>query len=345
MTEQEIHERMLENISDEEDKSTGSFIFDVTKAGAIEFHLFGEEIQAVSDKQNIDNLHGDELERFVFQRTGIERRPATKASTEVIISGSEGSVINEGDLVATEDINFVVQETKTIGPSGVVTVLVVAEEYGTVGNVPENSIIHFPVTLPGIVDVYNPDPVTNGYEAETDESLRQRYYDALQRPAKAGNKYHYEQWAMEVVGVGGVRVFPRYNGPLTMKIVIIDANGQPADEELVSRTRSHIENEMPFGVEDLNVSSAISVPINIEVDLVIAEGYEEADVLENIKEKIIEYLQLIAFRQSFVSYAQIGFMIIDSDGVIDYQNLIVNGGTANIPIGEDEVAVLGGVNE
>lgn len=345
MTEQEIHERMLENISDEEDKSVGSFIFDVTKAGAIEFHLFGKEIQAVSDKQNIDNLHGDELERFVFQRTGIERRPATKASTEVIISGLEGSVINEGDLVATEDINFVVQETKTIGPSGVVTVLVVAEEYGTVGNVPENSIIHFPVTLPGIIDVYNPEPVTNGYEAETDESLRQRYYDALQRPAKAGNKYHYEQWAMEVVGVGGVRVFPRYNGPLTMKVVIIDANGQPADEELVSRTRTHIENEMPFGVEDLNVSSAISVPINIEVDLVIAEGYEEADVIENIKEKIIEYLQSIAFRQSFVSYAQIGFTIIDSDGVIDYQNLTVNGGTANIPIGEDEVAVLGGVNE
>lgn len=345
MTEQEIHERMLENISDEEDKSVGSFIFDVTKAGAIEFYLFGKEIQAVSDKQNIDNLHGDELERFVFQRTGIERRPATKASTEVVISGSEGSVINEGDLVATEDINFVVQETKTIGPSGVVTVLVVAEEYGTVGNVPENSIIHFPVTLPGIIDVYNPEPVTNGYEAETDESLRQRYYDALQRPAKSGNKYHYEQWAMEVVGVGGVRVFPRYNGPLTIKVVIIDANGQPADEELVSRTRTHIENEMPFGVEDLNVSSAISVPINIEVDLVIAEGYEEADVIENIKEKIIEYLQSIAFRQSFVSYAQIGFTIIDSDGVIDYQNLTVNGGTANIPIGEDEVAVLGGVNE
>ena len=36
---------------------------------------------------------------------------------------------------------------------------------------------------------------------------------------KAGNKYHYREWALEVTGVGDAKIFPRYNGPLSIKVV------------------------------------------------------------------------------------------------------------------------------
>lgn len=344
-TVKEIHDRMLTNVNVELDRSTGSFIWDATRAPAIEFEEQQAEIQNVYNKLDVNNLKDDELDRFVYQRTGIKRKEATKATTTVVISGSVGAEIQIGDIVATDTINFLSLENKTIGESGSVHVLIEAEEYGSIGNVPADSINRFPASISGLIDVYNPNPVTNGYEEEPDDALRQRYFDKLQRPGKAGNKYHYEEWSKEVVGVGDVRVIPRFNGPLTMKVVIIDSNKQLASEELVDQVKEHIEEEMPFGVDELLVVSATGIPINISVDLTLADGYEESEVISFIKETINEYLQEIAFKTSFVSYAKIGSAILDSDGVIDYENLIVNAGTSNVPIANDELAILGGVNE
>ncbi|WP_342510597.1 baseplate J/gp47 family protein [Sporosarcina sp. FSL K6-1522] len=344
-TEQQIHERMLTKVDDDYDKSNGSFIFDSTKVAAIEFAEQQKKIHVVESKMDVENLYGDELTRFVYQRTGRKRKPATTATTTVIISGSSGASIQINDFVGSDNVYYVSLENKTIDESGLMHVLVEAQAYGIVGNVPAGAINHFPVSIPGLIDVYNPEPVMNGYEAETDNELRQRYYDKLQRPGKAGNKYHYEEWAKEVVGVGGVRVIPRFNGPLTMKVVIIDSNKQPASVELVANVDAHIRKEMPFGVEELLVISASGVPINIIATLSLAGGYTEALAKENITKNIAKYLKDIAFKTTFVSYAKTGSEIIDSDGVLDYADLLVNGGIANIPIGDEEVAIMGGVNE
>ena len=45
----------------------------------------------------------------------------------------------------------------------------------------------------------------------------------------------------------------------------------------------------------------------------------------------------------YISYARIGAAIIGTTGVLDYSDLKVNGGTSNIVIPKESVAVLGGV--
>ncbi|WP_413362215.1 baseplate J/gp47 family protein [Lysinibacillus sp. 3P01SB] len=344
-TVQEIHSRMLANTSSELDRSNGSFVFDVERAAAIEFNKQQESIAKVQSKLDIYNLTGDELTRYVYQRTGIKRRPATKATVQVIISGAEGAEMKVGDAVATDSLNFVSLENQKIGASGSMVVAVESELPGRAGNIPANHINRFPITIPGLVNVYNPEPTANGYEAETDDELRQRYFDKLQRPGKAGNKYHYEEWAKEVPGVGAVKVFPRFNGPLTMHVILIDQNGMPAPTDLVEKVRTHIEEEMPFGVEELLIEAAKPLVLDLTVDLILAEGYLVEKVITNIKANISDYLKKIALTSTFVSYAKIGAMIIESEGALDYQNLFINGTAANIAIAEDEVAVMGGVNE
>lgn len=339
-SEEEIRQEMLRHIQNTIDKSQNSLIYDAVSPAAIEFANFYLKLQGIADKQDVEKLEDEELERFVYQRTGIKRKPATKASTIVIISGQEGTKIPKGSLVSTGKINFITTEDTTIGINGQTSVVVECEEYGSIGNVPANTIVIFPVTILGAVDVYNPEPVINGYDAESDKELRQRYYEKLQRPAKAGNKYHYEQWAKEVVGVGGVRVVPRWNGPLTVKVIIIDSNGQPASEDLVDRVFNHIEGERPFGA-DVTVVSAIPVEIDISVNLVLADGYTEQQVKNYISKNIADYLKSIAFKTNYVSYAQIGSIILDTEGVLDYSNLQINGGISNIPIGDEEVAIMG----
>ena len=150
---------------------------------------------------------------------------------------------------------------------------------------------------------------------------------------------------MEVTGTGDARVFPCYNGPLSVKVVVIDSNKQPADESLIKSVQQHIEEEMPFGVRDLSVISASALKINLTVTLSIMSDYIEANVIEMIKANITQYLSDIAFTSTFVSYAKIGSIIIDSEGVLDYENLLVNGDTSNVPIGDEQVAIMGGVNE
>mgnify|MGYP001023256876 CR=1 FL=1 len=339
-TEENIKKEMLDNISDEVDKTENKFINNAITPAAIKFAETYIELDYIANKLDVKNLEGEELERFIYQRTGIKRKPATKATTVVIVLGQEGAKISKGDLVATDTINFIVQEDITIDESGQARVFVVCERYGIVGNVPANSINKFPISIPGLIDVYNPEQITNGYNAETDNELRVRYYEKLQRPAKAGNKYHYEQWAKEVTGVGGIRVVPRWNGPLTVKVVIIDSNGQPASQDLIDNTFNHIESERPFGA-NVTVASAEPVEINISVTLALAEGYEDLRVKEDISKNIAEYLKSIAFKTNYISYAQIGSIILDTDGALDYSNLQVNNGIVNIPIGSEEVAIMG----
>lgn len=309
-SEEQIKDDMLKNIQNTVDKTQNSLIHDALSPASIEFALMYLNLEEIADKLDVENLRGEELERFVYPRTGITRKYATKAITTVIVSGQEGSKIKKGDLVGSDTVNFISLEERIIGASGQTTVIVSCESFGSIGNVPANSINKFPVTIPGLVDVYNPDAVTNGYNAETDDELRQRYYDKLQRPGKAGNKYHYEEWAKEVVGVGDVRVFPRWDGPLTVKVVIVDANKLPADGELVDRVEAHIEGERPFGA-DVTVVSATGKEIDVTVDLTVANGYTEGEVKDIIKGNLIKYFKEIAFKSNYVSYAMVGSAYLD----------------------------------
>jgi uncharacterized phage protein gp47/JayE len=343
-TSKEIHDRMLTNVSDEYEKTIGSFIYDATMPGAVIFAETQAEIEAVESKMDVYNLTSSELTKFVYQRTGIMRKAATIASTTVLITGDVGSTINIGDLVGTDTLNFIVLETKTIEETGSMLVLVGSELPGVVGNVPTNTINQFPVSIDGLNTVTNPTAVDNGYREETDWELIQRYFDKLQRPGKAGNIYHYLEWARSVIGVGDAKVIPQWNGLLTVKVVVIDSNKQPASAGLITEAFNYIEGERPFGA-DVTVVSAAPLLINLTFTLTLEGGYVEATVIESIKENISLYLQEIAFKSSVVSYAKTGGILIETEGVLDYENLLVNGATANIPIGVEEVAIMGGVNE
>lgn len=338
-SEEEIKRSMLDDVKNTVDKSQNSLVHDAISPAAIELALMYMNLERVASKLDVENLEGEELERFIYQRTGIRRKQSTKALTIVVISGQEGARIRKGDLVSTKTVNFVSLENRELGKEGQISVFVSCENYGSIGNFPANSINKFPISISGLVDVYNPAPVTNGYDAELDNDLRQRYYDKLQRPGKAGNKYHYLEWAKEVTGVGDAKVISRWDGPLSVKVIIINSNKQVADEDLISRVKAHIESQRPFGA-NVTVVSAKAKEVNISVDLTVEASF----AIEEVKREIEKYLKEMAFKSEYISYAQIGSIIINSKGVIDYTNLKINNGVSNILIEDEEVAVMGVIN-
>lgn len=338
-TEENIKKEMLDNISNKIDKGEKSLTYDAISPVAIELANMYIELDYVVNKLDTENLSGEELERFIYQRTGIERKLATKATTVVTISGQEGAKISKGDLVGADTVNFISTEDKSIDSTGQMTVLVECEEYGSIGNVPANSINSFPVTIPGLIDVYNAETVSNGYDAETDTELRNRYYEKLQRPATSGNKYHYLNWAKEVTGVGDAKVIPLWNGPGTVKVVIVDSNKNPATEDLITNVFRYIEEERPIGAT-VTVVSAVAKNVEITAKVSLAEGHTIQLVLDKFKSDLEQYRKNIAFKDSYISYAAIGNILFTVDGVLDYTDLQLNGAMKNIALGEEEIPIF-----
>jgi len=99
----------------------------------------------------------------------------------------------------------------------------------------------------------------------------------------------------------------------------------------------------PIGAR-VTVEPATSVLINVSAALTIIPGYNADSVRSAVVVNLRAYLQSLALQaDNDVRYVRVGETILDTPGVLDYANLTLNGGTANITIGQTEVAVLGSV--
>ena len=337
-----IHERMLSAIDDGYDKTKGEAVYDLTMPTAIEAARLDEKSDLLLDKGFSDTATGSDLDRKVSE-LGIDRKSATFASGVVTVSGVAGASIPKGELVASDTVTFSFARDDEIPVSGKLDVPVECTSPGAKGNVPAGAIKSFPKTLEGLRTVTNSEPIKNGYDEETDDDLRDRYYTKVRTPATSGNKWHYLGWAKEVVGVGDAKVFPLRDGPGTVGVVIINSNKVGASQDLVEACAAHIEEERPVGAA-VTVSSAEELPIAVSAKLVIDSNNYSADkVKEAIEQAVRAYLADIAFREDYVSYAKIGSLLMACPGVLDYSNLTVNGGMENVLVPDESVAVPGGV--
>lgn len=338
----EILKRMLTNLDKRYDRTKGGFFYDFFATVAIEIKRLELGQSNILKNYFVATATGSYLTKKCAER-GVNRKLATASTGYVTVKGVEGAAIVQGERVASDLINFKFTESKTIPAGGVATVSVECEVKGVSGNVPSGSITSFPKTLTGLYDVTNPDAFTNGYDEENDEALRERYYTVVQTPPTSGNKHQYKNWALEVTGTGGAKVIPRWAGRNTVKVIIISANATGASAELVKNVFDYIEDVRPIGA-DVTVVSAAEKPIKLSLNIAIdVDNYNAADVKKEVEKNLENYIKSIAFNRSYVSYAKIGAVILDTAGVIDYNNLRMNGNTENINIADDEVAAYGGV--
>ncbi len=343
-----IQARLLANIDDSYNKSEGEFVYDSLKPVAIELESAYTTIEGLLDKISAESATGKDLDKIV-KGVGLTRKLTTQSTGTVIITGSVGSPINKGDLVSSDNLNFAFTETTTIPSNEVVEIAVKCESYGNIGNIPIGAIKYFPKTLVGLQTVTNKKAFSNGYDEETDEALRKRYYAKIQTPATSGNKHHYQNWALEVTGVGGARVVPLWNGNGTVKIIIVNSNGTGADQTLIDSVKNYIdpndgtgEGQAPIGAT-VTVISAVEKAINITANVNIVNGLNLGTIQTNFNTSVTEYLQSVSFNTSYISIAKIGNILLNTEGIIDYSDLKINNTTSNIDLNDEEIAVIGDI--
>ena len=270
---------------------------------------------------------------------GIERKTGQKAVTMLTITGTNGTVIEKGKVFVTnDDLEFETDDYVTIA-DGTAVISATALDIGTKYNVLEGAITNQLSSSQGINTVTNTQ-ATGGTEKETDESLLSRLLEHMRNPATSGNIAHYKEWGLEVDGVGDVRVIPTWNGPGSVKVIIIGNDKRPVDETILTNCYDHIEEKRPIGAA-VTVVSAVGIDININAKIIIDDTTTINIVTSKFTEVLNEYFMSLAFVRNTVVYNRISHMLLDIPGVEDYESLTINGTTTNIELQEYDVPVLG----
>lgn len=357
--EETIHRRMLEKAPPGISTKEGDFFWDATRPTAIEkAELVQLKLQHFLRLCFPQTSYGQYLD-FLGEMKGIFRHPATPATGNVVFTGQPGTVIPAGFVVLTETagtfpaIEFQTKERTQIGEDGTVTVAVECLEPGTIGNVAANTITLLSEPINGIASVTNPEPFSGGREMEDDDSFRERILMAYDEPL-SGAKKDYIRWAKEVPGVGAVYVIPLWGGPGTVKVLITDSNGQPANQELIEDVQNHIapDGNLGGGLAPIGADVTVDAPevfaVDIAFSLFLKDGYDAETVVENIKARLRDFMAGFELNTGDrpperITVTKVGHEILSVDGVADYANLTLNGNDEYVEIPVAKIPVLGEV--
>lgn len=357
-SEEEIHKEMLAVITEiipDMDVTEGSVAWDFTRPTAKEKSRM-VNFNLVELIKNMFPMwaYSDNLDNLAYTR-GITRKPAVAATGELTITGKIGTIIPDGFIFSTEsDLESAAVLFQTVGTHTIdgdddpatITIPIQAVNAGHEGNVAAGKITLLSKPIKEIQTVKNKQPTTGGVDIEDDEALRQRIieYDQQQGVSYVGSITDYRRWCMEVTGVGSVRVIPVDDGSGVVTLVVIDANSQPASEELCEEIYNHImsPDDPEQRIAPVNSKLVVVPPETITVKISATVTTENGVGIEAIRtdfyEELLEYYKT-AMAQGIVRINEVSAILIDINGVADFTGLKLNGSTNNISVGDNKMPI------
>lgn len=328
MTYENLLNFALSRVSDDRDKREGSVVYDAIAPCVYLLAQGFFYLSTSSDLVLLDTAVDTYLDR-VGDMYGVGRNPATNAVWRAMSTVE----LEVGTRFGHEDITYAVVEKLGEGEYSLQ-----CEQLGSVGNTYIGELdnldnVDAVVTLDSLITV--------GEDEETDEHYRSRIYDRVQLPATSGNVAHYKMWAKQVSGCGDCKVIPLWNGPGTVKLIVVDIE-MGIDSDLPDKVKEHVETLRPIGA-DVTVVSPTEKQINVAAKVSFDSSVDLDTIQKELETELRAYISSLAFSTYIVSYARIGAIILTIPGVIDYSDLTVNGMTKNIVVADDEIPVVGSI--
>ena len=324
-----IKQRILDNINIDIDKREGSFVSNM--AGPLSQELAKAYIN-MSDILSLGFIE-DNFDTFLDKRVGefgVYRKQGSKAIGEIKVEGQDGATIENGTIIKSNDLYFTVLNDIELPNDN--TIYVEANEVGYKYNLLANTEFELVEKNDKVTKLINEVEFVNGVDVETDEDLRKRFVKVVNKPSTSGNKNHYEEWALEVNGVGRAVVYPLWdkdngmNGNGTVKVMVIGNDNKPVSEDILENARLHIEENMPIGCQlTVTTPSLLNVAVNANIEL--KEGYELEDVKADFENSLNEYLKEVATE---LTYSKVYGLLANHLGIEDISGLLVNDNNINI---------------
>lgn len=353
-----LMELALSYVPDDRDKRQGSVIYDalapfcqVLAAGAIQLRNFYTQTYAVT-------ATGEDLDNRVAEQ-GITRYAATYAVRKISVADEEGNPValpmgaRFSTISNTRPVNYAV--TAQYVEDGIAvpgSYEATCEELGIIGNEYSGNLINI-TFIQGLASAVMSSTLVPARDLETDEELRERYFDTINQKAFGGNIADYREKAMGLAGVGAVQIYPVWNGGGTVKLSIVDPTYGPCSPEFVASIQRAIDPENAQGEQGTGIGIAPighkvtvvtpdEVTINVEASIVLGTNYTLGHVEEPIREAIASYIQ--SLRQHWaestdlneyscdVFLSRMSAAIITVPGVANVTNVTINGATQDISL-------------
>lgn len=319
---------------DKYNKTKGCWLWDIMKACACGMSDITADNENVANKMYADKLQGDELEDFVSNWSYIVKKKFTQATGFVTFFAKEGKTgtVPEGTYVSNGKTKYITSESGTITvPGGFVNIPVVAAEYGSIGNCDADEVNTIITSIEFLQSCNNYNSITGGEDNESDESLLNRYREAMAKQANAGNMAYYEELAKSIDGVGNAYCIPCPNGVAgTVWIYITNSDDKLVTESVIATVQAKIDpnrngdgaGAAPVGAV-VTVKNPLLMDIAVEFSVILEDGYTIENIASEIKNRLGDYFKQ-AFEDKILRYNQVGKCILDTAGVKDYKNLTVN---------------------
>ena len=348
-TPETIRDRILARSSTVLDTREGSFAFDIVSPMAFEIWRQKMTMEEFLSAFYIDENSGKYLDPHAHL-VGLVRKSGAAAVAVMTFTGREGLVIPAGTVFFSDTGKEFTLEEDAVIQNGTAAGRIVAAKVGESYNVDACTINQMLRNISGL-ETYTNEAATGGADPEKDSALYGRIDQKRKNPATSSNEAHYREWALEMDGVGDCRVDRLWNGNGTVRVVVVGYDYDPVDDTVVAAVAENIETKRAVGAH-VTVISAGGVSINVAATLTIDPSTTLAAVKTAFTELLTSYLQesiAQVFKQNdreilgTIYYNRIAALLMAVDGVIDYADLTVNGGTDNITLDDVSVPVAGEV--
>ena len=349
MTYDLILQRMLKRVSTSYpnlDTRQGSVIYNALAPAAIELAIAYTELDNVLNESFVDTASRPYL-YLACEEMGIDTS---------VFDPSVGTFQGEFDVEVPigsrwncDLYNYIVEEL--IGQDEETNYYKYKLTCETLGSAP-NSVtgtLTAITTIPsGLTYAQLTECLIEGEDASTDDEIRAAYYEYIDSAASDGNIGQYERWCAEYDGIGNHKIIPLWNGANTVKVSILSTSNRAASDELIASFQEYLDpgttgmgdGEAPIGAF-VTVSTATEVPIDVACEINLRSGYSSVPDIDGALEN---YFSSVAYERTLLSYMNIGAVILAVDGIDSISNLTINGGTADITVGNEEIPIVGTTN-
>lgn len=351
-----IRQRMLQRVPASIDKREGSVIYDAAAPAAIELELLYATLDFFLKATFADTAPREFLVERAKER-GMEPYPAS-ASVVKVIASPASAVLPLGSRFSCDDVNFVI--TAKLETAGEYEAT--CETAGSIGNKSESLLIPIDY-IAGLQTATLAEILVPGEDEEETEAFRARYLASFNSMAYGGNIADYKDKVNAIPGVGGVKVYPVWNGGGTVRIVFMTSENKSPEPEFVQQVQTDIDPTQnqgdgigiaPIGhtvtVEGVKIES---VDIGLNIEFRSGETFSARE--EEIRAAIQDYFDTLnagweatqevsTSRYSndgiIVRISQIESRLLAEDYIKDISHTTLNGAEDNLEIADDALAGL-----
>lgn len=346
MTYEVVLKRMLDKIPANLDKREGSIIFDALAPAAVELQLMYIELDAV-----LKELFADTAGRAYLVKRAAERGLSPKPASFAVLKGEFNMDIPIGSRFSLETLNYAAVKRIAQGQYQLQ-----CETVGAVGNRLFGPLIPIEY-MKGLTKAELTELLIPGEDEEETEHFRSRYFDSLSSQAFGGNVADYKQKTIALAGIGGVKVFPVWDGGGTVKLVLLNSEYRAPAEELLKQVKEAVD---PVGQEGegyglapightVTVEAAKEIAVNLKTSLSFQSGWDFEICREGIEAALDAYFNELrrgweGRTSTIVRISQLESRLLDVKGILDVADTLINGAQANLELADDCVPVRGSVN-